>query len=190
MSVVHCTLHQYGTREKRLPFRMILAVLRIRDPVPYWPRDPGWVKNQDSDPEWTTRIISPSLETIFCVKILKFFVACPDSGSGIFWLGSQDPGWKKLDPGSGINIPDPQHGILARSERDFVRVRALLTRQRFVGVPYLTCLFSFLALLFGMYTKLFILPRRNYTTGFVGGSPHPHPPYLLSIRNSHSSSLL
>jgi hypothetical protein len=46
--------------------------------------------------------ISESLETIFCVKILKFFDA--------------DPGWKKL--GSGMFIPDPQHcvtpnGILA-----------------------------------------------------------------------------
>jgi hypothetical protein len=49
--------------------------------------------------------ISESLETIFGVKILKFFDA--------------DPGWKKFgsgmrdgknsDLGSGINIPDPQH---------------------------------------------------------------------------------
>jgi hypothetical protein len=37
--------------------------------------------------------ISERLETIFWVKILKFFDA--------------DPGWKKL--GSGINIPDPHH---------------------------------------------------------------------------------
>jgi hypothetical protein len=37
--------------------------------------------------------ISESFETIFGVKILKFFEA--------------DPGWKKF--GSGINIPDPQH---------------------------------------------------------------------------------
>jgi hypothetical protein len=36
---------------------------------------------------------SESLETIFGVKILKFFDA--------------DPGWKKF--GSGINILDPQH---------------------------------------------------------------------------------
>jgi hypothetical protein len=34
--------------------------------------------------------ISESLETIFCVKILKFFYADPDQGSGIFF-----------DPGSG-----------------------------------------------------------------------------------------
>jgi hypothetical protein len=39
--------------------------------------------------------ISESLETIFWVKILKFFDADPGSG------------WKKF--GSGINIPDPQH---------------------------------------------------------------------------------
>jgi hypothetical protein len=37
--------------------------------------------------------ISESLETIFWVKILKFFDA--------------DPGWKKFR--SGINIPDTQH---------------------------------------------------------------------------------
>jgi hypothetical protein len=46
--------------------------------------------------------ISESLETIFWVKMLKFFDA--------------DPGWKKFDPewkklGSGINIPDPQHWL-------------------------------------------------------------------------------
>jgi hypothetical protein len=35
--------------------------------------------------------ISESLETIFGVKILKFFF-------------DADPGWKNSDPGSGINI--------------------------------------------------------------------------------------
>jgi hypothetical protein len=46
--------------------------------------------------------ISHSLETIFWVKILKFFDANadPDRGSGNFLT---------LNPGSGINIPDPQH---------------------------------------------------------------------------------
>ncbi len=39
---------------------------------------------------------SAYLETIFGLKILKFFDA--------------DPGWKNSTPGSGINIPDPQHG--------------------------------------------------------------------------------
>jgi hypothetical protein len=42
-------------------------------------------------------LISESLETFFRVKILKFFDADPD------------PGWKYSNPGSGINIPDPQH---------------------------------------------------------------------------------
>ncbi len=37
----------------------------VADPDPgsgsgaFLPLDPGWVKNQDPDPEWTTRIIFP-----------------------------------------------------------------------------------------------------------------------------------
>ncbi len=46
---------------------------------------------------WTTRIISQpgseSLETIFRVKVLKFF------GSGIWDGKNSDPGWKNSDPG-------------------------------------------------------------------------------------------
>jgi hypothetical protein len=49
--------------------------------------------------------ISECLETIFLVKILKFFDA--DSGSGMEKIRIRDLGWKKF--GSGINIPDPQH---------------------------------------------------------------------------------
>jgi hypothetical protein len=45
--------------------------------------------------------ISESLETIFWVKMLKFFEADPDLG---FFLTL---GWEKF--GSEINIPDPQH---------------------------------------------------------------------------------
>jgi hypothetical protein len=41
--------------------------------------------------------ISDSLETIIWFKILKFFNA--------------DPGWKNSEPGSGINILDPQHWL-------------------------------------------------------------------------------
>jgi hypothetical protein len=41
---------------------------------------------------------SVSLETIFWVKILNYFDADPYPGSG-----------NLFDPGSGINIPDPQH---------------------------------------------------------------------------------
>jgi hypothetical protein len=62
-------------------------VLRIRDPVPFLPREPAWVKNQDPDH------ISESLELIFWIKILKFF----DADQGIFLI--RDPGWKNSDPG-------------------------------------------------------------------------------------------
>jgi hypothetical protein len=44
--------------------------------------------------------ISDSLETIFWVKILKFFDADPGSGMGKIRI---------RDPKSGINISDPQH---------------------------------------------------------------------------------
>jgi hypothetical protein len=40
-------------------------------------------------------------------KILKYFYAGPNPR--IFCLLIRDPGWKNSDPGSGINIPDPQH---------------------------------------------------------------------------------
>ncbi len=46
-----------------------------------------------------------SVETIFWVKVLKFFDA--DPGSRMETVRIRDPGWKKV--GSGINIPDPQH---------------------------------------------------------------------------------
>jgi hypothetical protein len=49
--------------------------------------------------------ISESLETIFWVKILKFFDTDPGSSN----LLALDPGWKKFDLGTGINIPNPQH---------------------------------------------------------------------------------
>jgi hypothetical protein len=47
--------------------------------------------------------ISECLETIFLVKILKFFEA--DPGSGMEKIRIRDPVWKKYR--SGINIQDP-----------------------------------------------------------------------------------
>ncbi len=49
--------------------------------------------------------ISERLKTIFWVKILEFFDAGPDPGSGIFL--TLDLGWEKF--GFGINIPDPKN---------------------------------------------------------------------------------
>jgi len=48
----------------------------------------------------------------FLVKILKFFDADP----GWRQFGSGIRGGKKSDPGSGINIPDPQHCFVAVAE--------------------------------------------------------------------------
>jgi hypothetical protein len=52
--------------------------------------------------------ISESLETIFWDRILKFFDANPDPGSGI--LVTLDPGWKIL--GSGIRDKHPESATL------------------------------------------------------------------------------
>jgi hypothetical protein len=83
----------------------ISGITGLFDP---WIRDPGWVKNQDSLSEMNVlNHISESLESIFGLKILKFFDA--DPGSGI--LLTLDPGSGIEREGSGIliNIPDTQH---------------------------------------------------------------------------------
>ncbi len=54
--------------------------------------------------------ISENFETIFAVKILKFFDA--------------DPGWKEF--GSGINIADPQHWFIFCPEK---QLRYIITVQ-------------------------------------------------------------
>jgi hypothetical protein len=82
--------------------------LRIRDPVPFWPLDPGsgTGKKQDPDPGWITRIIFPrALKTIFWVKIPKLSDADPESR--IEKIRIRDG--KFSNPEFGINIPDPQH---------------------------------------------------------------------------------
>jgi hypothetical protein len=99
-------------------------VLRIRDPLPFWPLESGMGKKLRSGSGMNILDhISESLETIFWVKIVKFYDADPDPGTGIFltlifftldpesfWLWIRDG--KYSDPVSGINIPDPQHCIL------------------------------------------------------------------------------
>ncbi len=75
-------------------------MLRIRDGIRclFNPLDPGWVKTPKSGSgKNIPDHISESLETIFCIKILKFFDA--DADPGIFL--TLDPGWKNSDPGSG-----------------------------------------------------------------------------------------
>jgi hypothetical protein len=87
--------------------RIRITVLRIRDPVPFWPLDPGWVESQHPDPGWTTRIIcsNESLETIFWLKFLNSLKRIRDPGWRQFGSGIREG--KKV--GSGINKPNPQH---------------------------------------------------------------------------------
>jgi hypothetical protein len=85
--------------------------IRIRDPVPFGPLDPGWIKNKNLDPGSGMNIpdhISESIETIVGVKVLKLFDADPDSGSR-----------NLLEPGSGmekIRIRDPGSQRCQRQE--------------------------------------------------------------------------
>jgi hypothetical protein len=61
--------------------------------------------------------ISESIETNFWFKILQFFDAYADPGTGnIFDL---DPGWKLF--GSGINIPDPLHSFRYGTRNNLIR---------------------------------------------------------------------
>jgi hypothetical protein len=83
-----------------------------RAPVPFWPRDPGWVKNQDLDTESYFR----ELRNNFLGKKLKFLdaAAYPDPGSGN--LFTRDPGWKNSDPGClsrirNTGVPGPQDPV-------------------------------------------------------------------------------
>ncbi len=72
--------------------------IRIRDPVPFLPLDPGWVKKSGSGSGMNNPDhISKNLETILWVKILyllKIFYVDPDPGSGIFL--TLDPGREKI----------------------------------------------------------------------------------------------
>jgi hypothetical protein len=47
---------------------------------------------------------------VFGLKYLNSLMRIRDTGSGIRDGNNLDPGWKKV--GSGINIPDPQHGTI------------------------------------------------------------------------------
>jgi len=104
---------------------MFLPVLRIRirDPgnVPFWPLDPGsWIRDGRKsasgsvirDPGWTIRIIffrayKPFFLLFWGLKYSNSLMRIRDPGWRQFGSGIRDG--KKSDPGSGINIPDPQH---------------------------------------------------------------------------------
>jgi hypothetical protein len=85
---------------------LIIPVLRIRI------RDQGWKKSRARirDPGCTPPYLILRPCQFFGLKILSLFDADPDPGSRI--LSTLDPGWKISDPGSWINILDPQHWII------------------------------------------------------------------------------
>jgi hypothetical protein len=78
--------------------------IRIRDPLPFRPRDPGWVKKSGSrSGMYNPDHISKGSKTVFWVKILKFF---ENPGSGMEKLRNRD---------GKIRIRDPQHCAQNRS---------------------------------------------------------------------------
>ncbi len=85
-------------------------MLRIQCLFDPWIWDPGWEKNQDPD-LWSGMNnrghISESLETIFRVKILTINSLMLIRNPRIFLNWIRDG--KISDPGTEINIPDPQH---------------------------------------------------------------------------------
>ncbi len=71
------------------------SVLRIRGPVPFLTPGCGMGKNQDPDLRWTTQIIFPRVyKEFFGWKYLNSLMRIRDG--------------KFFDPGSGINLTDPQ----------------------------------------------------------------------------------
>jgi len=77
------------------------SVFRIRNPVPFWPLDPGWVKSQDPNPGFRIRVEQP----------VSYYLELRNHFLGLKYFNSliRIRSWKNSDPGSGINIPDPQH---------------------------------------------------------------------------------
>ncbi len=78
-------------------FANLFQCSSVADPVPFWPLDPGWMKNQDPDPGWTSRIIFPRAKKLFFG--LKILILLFRHGSGIrdpesFWPWNRDPRWK------------------------------------------------------------------------------------------------
>ncbi len=94
--------------------------IRIRDPVPFWLLDLGsgmCRKSASGSGMSNPDHIFQSLETIFLVflglKYLNSLMRIRDPESGMETVRIRDG--KKSDPGSGINIPDPQHCLQRRS---------------------------------------------------------------------------
>ncbi len=69
----------------------------------------GIQKSRSRIPRYIPDLMFENLGSVFWVKNTLFFDADRDPVSGILLTMDRDPGWKKSDPLSGINIPDPHH---------------------------------------------------------------------------------
>ncbi len=107
----HCSVFTFSLTGQH--FKISVLRIRIRDWVPFWHLDPGSGMGESQHQDLGSGMNNPSyfLElrnhffAFLGVKILKFFDE--DPGSGMETVRIRDG--KKSDPGSGINIPDPQH---------------------------------------------------------------------------------
>ncbi len=76
--------------------------IRIQDPVPFWHRDPGWVKNQDPDPGSEFRMNNPDHNS---ESLKNYFLGW----NSLMWIRdgkSSDPGWEKVGSGIRDKLPD------------------------------------------------------------------------------------
>ncbi len=111
------TANTWNARRQKIKKQCFGSGSGIRDPVPFWPLDPGWVESQHPDPGSRIQDEQPGsyfLELrnhFFGVKILKFFDA--DPGSGMETVRIRDPGWKKV--GSGIRDVYPGSAALQKN---------------------------------------------------------------------------
>jgi hypothetical protein len=86
--ITYCWMHVLReVGDSKICICAVLRVrIRIRYPIPFWPLDPGWVKNQD--PHQGRNILdhtSESLETRFWARIRNLF----DPGTGMEKFGSR-----------------------------------------------------------------------------------------------------
>jgi hypothetical protein len=84
-------LHAQSIRSQLKHASLPVLHIRIRDPLPFWPLNPGLGMGKKSGPVSgmnNTDHFSESVETIFWVKILVNSL-----------MRIRDPEWKKSDPG-------------------------------------------------------------------------------------------
>jgi hypothetical protein len=86
----------YNLTQVPVPYDTDFPVLRIRDPVPFWPLDPGsgiGKKSGFNNPDHTS-------EQFLELKYLNSLIWIRDGKKSRI----PDPGWKNV--GSGMNVPD------------------------------------------------------------------------------------